>query len=172
MSFITEGIHTCCTTAELLVPPGLIRFWEEKAKAYGPGFSGALFGAGWWFYVDAVTNSTTTIPFIQFLPGIIATLALIMINCIRRDELHEGYDAYDDGVFCRARSWLFVSYCVSFGAIVGAVWVLLSDYALKEDVQTVWPGVAGLFQVSLVLGSALLFFVSRTPSEDSGYSQW
>jgi len=89
-----------------------------------------------------------------------------------RDELHEGYDAYDDGVFCRARSWLFVSYCVSFGAIVGAVWVLLSDYALKEDVQTVWPGVAGLFQVSLVLGSALLFFVSRTPSEDSGYSQW
>ena len=56
---------------------------------------------------------------------------------------------------------------------MGAVWVLLSDYALKEGSETVWPGVAGLFQVTLILGSALLFFVSRTPSDDSGgYSQW
>ena len=89
-----------------------------------------------------------------------------------RDDLHEAYDAYDDGVFCRARSWLFVSYVVSFGSIVGAVWVLLSDYALKEEVSTVWPGVAGIFQVALILGAALLFFVSRTPSDDAGYSQW
>lgn len=89
-----------------------------------------------------------------------------------RDDLHEAYDAYDDGVFCRARSWLFVSYVVSFGSIVGAVWVLLSDYALKEGTSTVWPGVAGIFQVALILGSALLFFVSRTPSDDAGYSQW
>ena len=92
---------------------------------------------------------------------------------ICRDDLHEAYDAYDDGIYCRARSWLFISYCISFGAIVGAVWVLLSDYALKEGSETVWPGVAGLFQVTLILGSALLFFVSRTPSDDSGgYSQW
>lgn len=74
---------------------------------------------------------------------------------------------YDEGVFCRARAWLFVSYCVSFGAIVGAVWVLLSDYALNPDVSNVWPGVAGLFQVTLILGAALLFFVSRTPAEGS-----
>lgn len=80
----------------------------------------------------------------------------------------EGYDSYDEGVYCRARSWLFVSYCVSFGAVVGAVWVLLHDISLKADTGvSAWPGVAGLFQVALILGSALLFFVSRTPSEGS-----
>ena len=65
-----------------------------------------------------------------------------------------------------------MSYCVSFGAIVGAVWVLLSDYALNPDVSDIWPGVAGLFQVALILGAALLFFVSRTPAESSGYGQF
>ena len=70
-------------------------------------------------------------------------------------------------MFCRARAWLFVSYVVSFSSVVGAVWVLLGDYALNPDVLNVWPGVAGLFQVTLILGAALLFFVSRTPADAS-----
>jgi hypothetical protein len=37
----------------------------------------------------------------QYLPGIIATLAIIMINCIRREELTEA-DPWDDAAgFCR-----------------------------------------------------------------------
>ena len=55
-----------------------------QAKAYGPGISGALFGGGWWFWVDACAASHTQVPFVQYLPGIVATLALIMINAIRR----------------------------------------------------------------------------------------
>ncbi len=69
--------------------------------------------------------------------------------------------------------------------------MLLSQYALKPGVDNPWPGVAGLFQarptrvcthallahalssraaqVTLILASALLFFVSRTPSSDSNY---
>ena len=64
-----------------------------------------------------------------------------------RDELEE-YDPFDEGVFCRSRFWLFISYIVSFASVVGAVWVLLGHYALNPDVTTVWPGIAGLFQVS------------------------
>ena len=37
---------------------------------------------------------------LQYLPGIIATLALIMINLIRRDELAE-LDPFDDASYCR-----------------------------------------------------------------------
>ena len=55
-----------------------------QAKAYGPGVSGALFGGGWWFWVDACAASHTQVPFVQFLPGIVATIALVMINAIRR----------------------------------------------------------------------------------------
>ena len=65
---------------------------------------------------------------------------------IRREELQE-FDAFDEGVFCRSRSWLFLSYVVSFGAVTGAVWVLLRGYALNEAATQTWPGIAGLFQV-------------------------
>ena len=42
----------------------------------------------------------------------------------RREELQE-FDAFDEAVFCRSRTWLFLSYVVSFGAVAGSVWVLM-----------------------------------------------
>lgn len=39
-----------------------------QAKSYGPIASGALFGAGWWFWVDAVVCTTHKIPFDQVGP--------------------------------------------------------------------------------------------------------
>ncbi|KAK9830631.1 hypothetical protein WJX81_007042 [Elliptochloris bilobata] len=152
----------------MLVSPQVMQFWEDKAKTYGPGLAGALFGGAWWFWIDACSASGTKVPFVQYLPGFVATLALIMINAIRREEL-ESHDPFDEGVFCRSRFWLFLSYVVSFASIVGSVAVLLSQYALKPGVENPWPGVAGLCQVTLILASALLFFVSRTPSSESNY---
>ncbi len=84
-----------------------------------------------------------------------------------RDELQE-YDAFDEGVFFRSRFWLLMSYIVSVAAIGGSVTVLLKDYALDASVSTTWPGVAGICQVTLILGSALLFFVSRIPGDSDG----
>ena len=61
-----------------------------------------------------------------------------------------------------------MSYIISIAAIGGSVAVLLKDYALDSTVQTTWPGVAGICQVTLILGSALLFFVSRIPGDSEG----
>ena len=63
--------------------------------------AGALFGAGWWFWLDACTLAIHRVPFDQYLPGIIATLALVMINLIRKDELAE-LDPFDDASYCRS----------------------------------------------------------------------
>jgi hypothetical protein len=46
------------------------------------------------------------------------------------------YDPFDDGGFCRSRFWLFISYIVSFGAVAGAVWVLLQDYGKPSVLQS------------------------------------
>ena len=55
---------------------------RAQAKAYGPIVSGALFGAGWWFWVDAVTCSSVQIPFPQ----------VGALHCLRRTAMtHEGY---------------------------------------------------------------------------------
>ena len=81
-------------------------------------------------------------------------------GCACREEL-ETYDAFDEGVFCRSRFWLFISYVVSFASVIAAVWVLLQGYALN-DVPSVWPGAAGVFQVSTQLPYAAKFHRTRT----------
>lgn len=44
------------------------------------------------------------------------------------------------GVFCRSRAWLFLSYVIAFSSVIGAVWVLLAG-------ASVGTGVACLMQV-------------------------
>mmetsp|Transcript_28844 Transcript_28844/g.52979 ORF Transcript_28844/g.52979 Transcript_28844/m.52979 type:complete len:166 (+) Transcript_28844:36-533(+) len=157
-------------SAEYFITPAIIRFWEDKSKVYGPIISGALFGAGWWFWIDAVACSTVSVPFDRYIPGLIATLALIMINCIRRDDLAD-YDPFDEASYCRSRTWLFISYIVSFSSIIAAIWVMILHYVSNPALSSgdKWTGAAGVFQVTFILGSGLTFFASRTPSSDSSY---
>lgn len=159
-----------CYSAEYFINPAIIRWWNDKGKTWGPLVAGALFGAGWWFWADAVALADQKVPAAHYLPGIIATLALVMINFIRRDELTD-VDPFDDASFCRARIWLFVSYVISFSSVVAAVWVMIQSYTLNPDLSSAdkWPGAAGIFQVTFILGSGLTFFVSRTPGGSSTY---
>jgi Uncharacterised protein family (UPF0220) len=80
-------------------------------------------------------------------------------NHARREEL-ETYDAFDEGVFCRSRSWLFISYVVSFASVIAAVWVLLQGYALG-NVPSVWPGAAGVLQVRVLTPSGCRLRANR-----------
>lgn len=138
---------------------------EDIVQKYGAGVSGAIYGAGWWVWLDAIATATHKISGIQWIPGVIATLALLMINSVRRESLR-AYDPFDDGSDCRMRFWLFISYIVSFASVVGAVWILVAQYANNPqitDAQGMWPGVAGVIQSALILGSGLLFWLSRSP---------
>ena len=58
---------------------------------------------------------------------------------------------------------------MSTGSVIGSILVLLHFYAWNPAVASLWPGVAGVFQVILILGSALLFFVSRTQGTADAY---
>lgn len=139
-------------------------WWTDRSLAdkFGVGFAGAVFGAGWWLFIDNVAVSDKT-PFLHSLPGIIATIAMLMIASVRRDELADI--SFGDGAYGRARLWLFISYIVSIASIVGAVLIFLTASAA-------WSGLSVLLQVALILGSALLLFVSRTGDNDSGYSMF
>lgn len=57
----------------------------------------------------------------------------------------------------------------STGAVAGSVLVLLHFYAWNAEVPSLWPGIAGIFQVILILGSALIFWVSRTGGGSDDY---
>ncbi|XP_072079681.1 uncharacterized protein [Arachis hypogaea] len=67
----------------------------ELWAIFGPGVAGAVFGAGWWIWLDAVVCSSTTVPFLHYLPGIFASLAALMFNCVRKEDI--DYSPYDEG---------------------------------------------------------------------------
>ena len=121
------------------------------------------FGAGWWCLIDALVYSRVVLnenyPFTYNLPGIVATVALVMMNLVSRDDLANMADTYSseegsevriraDLPHCppnvrtcveikpvmlhasrflnlsgllqgRAKLWLFLSYCIAFGAVAG-----------------------------------------------------
>lgn len=168
---------------------------KAKLRSYGPGLAGALFGAGWWFWLDAFCASGIKVPPVQFLPGIVATLAVLMINSVSRNDVAGGgYQSFDEGVECRSKVWLLMAYLVSLGSVIGersacclpalesaqadpprlplaaagAVVVLVQKYATNPDATTLWPGVAGLFQTILILGSGLVFWLTKGGEDDSG----
>jgi hypothetical protein len=94
-------------------------------------------------------------PALWYLPGFVATAALLMINAVRREEL--GFDP--DGFAGQKRGWLLLSYLVCFGAVGWAVAGLLV-YFDKPGHDT-YTGVAGVLQCVLIVAAALTFWVTR-----------
>ncbi|KAL2633474.1 hypothetical protein R1flu_004953 [Riccia fluitans] len=136
---------------------------QEIWNSVGPGLAGAVFGTAWWFWVDAVVCSAITVPFLHYLPGIAASLAALMFNCVKKEELVE-YSPFDDGEGCRSRTWLFLAYVISFVSLAGSVGMLIED-ALVEGRPSTWTGVAGVLQCTFVLASGLVFWTSRSANE-------
>ncbi len=57
------------------------------------------FGTAWAFWIDALVYTKTVLhesyPFTYNLPGIVATLALLMMNLVSRDDLSAMGDMYN-----------------------------------------------------------------------------
>ena len=101
-------------------------------------------------------------PAVYFLPGCAATLTLVMINCVRRDELNDESDY--DGLGNQKRAWLFFSYLSSFACLGGAIASLVTHFDKAGNDQAV--GVAGVVQTVLITASAMLFWATRSPASD------
>mmetsp|Transcript_16776 Transcript_16776/g.50120 ORF Transcript_16776/g.50120 Transcript_16776/m.50120 type:complete len:164 (-) Transcript_16776:508-999(-) len=143
--------------------------WDEitaTAQQWAPLLSGAVFGAGWWCFVDGLVYSKVvlqeTVPATFWLPGIVATIALVLMNLVPRESLTSEEYSYDEDTLTKARCWLFMSYLVAFGAVGSAGAVFTK--AVTNHVH-VSMGVGCLLQSGFVLMSALLFWAFRTPRD-------
>ncbi|KAL4583326.1 hypothetical protein LXL04_007896 [Taraxacum kok-saghyz] len=141
---------------------------SELWAIFGPGVAGAVFGAGWWFWVDAVVCSSVQVSFLHYLPGslslsvsiwgIFASLAALMFNCVRREDI--DYSPYEEGEW-RLKLWLFLAYVVSFVSLAASVGLLIQD-ALVPEGPSAWTGTAGVLQCVLVLISGLVYWTSHS----------
>lgn len=57
--------------------------FPEIWAIFGPGVAGAVFGAGWWFWVDAVVCSAVKVSFVHYLPGSSPISPLCMSPCCK-----------------------------------------------------------------------------------------
>ncbi|KAH7567838.1 hypothetical protein JRO89_XS07G0162200 [Xanthoceras sorbifolium] len=115
---------------------------SELWAIFGPGVAGAVFGAGWWFWIDAVVCSYVKVSFLHYLPGIFASLAALMFNCVRKEDI--DYSPYEEGEW-RLKLWLFLAYVVSFVSLAASVGLLIQDSLVKTG-PSVWTGTAGVLQ--------------------------
>jgi hypothetical protein len=98
---------------------------------------------------------------LQYIPGLAATLGFLLINGTRFDEIQSVDPWADEGVYCRSRIWLLIGYLVSASAIAIASIIMISTSGS-------YFGLACILQVTSILGSSLVFFVSRTDGESTG----
>ncbi|KAI7842783.1 hypothetical protein COHA_003529 [Chlorella ohadii] len=145
-------------------------WWLGQLQSWGPVVAGALFGAGWWCWADALVYQKAVVgspyPFSYNWPGIVATLALVMINLLPRRDLAEAGDSLEEGGEFRARLWLFVSFLIAAGAVAGSVAVLI---AAQQQKELAGLGVGSVLQCGLILLSSILLWAFRSGESSSGY---
>ena len=97
-----------------------------------------------------------------WIPGILQTVSLLMVNIINWDVL-SGEGMLDDGGSMRARLWVFVSFVFAFGGLIGSTWILIQEINTPSGV--VAPAFRGLLQNLFIFGSSLLFRLCRLKSD-------
>lgn len=84
--------------------------WE----IFGPGAAGAVFSAGWWFWVDAVVCSDVKISFIHYLPGTPTRICLSFFMFAILFSSHASYQ----GLICSRWALILRNLCFSGGSHV------------------------------------------------------
>jgi len=127
--------------------------------------SGALFALGWWIFIDAVVFATTRDPplpvaiqFEDWVPGILSTLALIMVNLVDKAALNATEYTHDGTrVAAKARFFAFLGVAIALGALGGAMAIMSLKYALPG-----YKGVETFVGIAIVLQSVFIFAGSMT----------
>jgi hypothetical protein len=96
----------------------------EPIRPYGMLLAGGLFGAGWWAWCDVLLRSSlvlhTKVSPLYCIPGIVATIAVILMAVINREDT-DSYIGYDDdgeqvGTAVDAEAWQG-SICCTFACM-------------------------------------------------------
>ena len=124
------------------------RLDRPKLIGYSAGF---MFAVAWWLFIDALitahmANASPPSPpspvprppvaFEDWVPGVLSTLSLIVVNLIDKESLNASEWSYSgSNVATRARFCAFVGLTMGLGAICGAIVRLCSRLLLPHLLQ-------------------------------------
>ncbi|KAI8915489.1 hypothetical protein DFJ77DRAFT_462840 [Powellomyces hirtus] len=136
-------------------------------------FAGMLFALGWWVFIDGATYASTRpepglpvqVAFVDWVPGILSTVALIVVNLIDREMLNAEGDGYGGGsnVATKARGCAFVGVSMALGALGGGFAVTILKYIIHGYSQgdEAYFGFCIAGQNALIFASSMILWFGR-----------
>lgn len=131
------------------------------------------FGVGWWFLIStSITGSSidgsVVAPAPEFyVPGIVATLSLVMINMVSWADLNGSI--FSEGATAKARVWLFFWLTLLFGAVIACFWIAFDANQWKGDAINQFNKAALIIHGLLILISTLLYRFARDGQDEDGF---
>eukprot|EP00053_Salpingoeca_punica_P024982 m.15365 g.15365 ORF g.15365 m.15365 type:complete len:173 (+) comp7370_c0_seq1:75-593(+) len=128
--------------------------------------AGILFAVGWWFMIDGTVNGH--IKDVHQLCGVGSTIGLFMINAVSATQMDA--DNYTEGKCgpTGVRLWLFLGLMISFGSMIGAIWLFAEKYSSKETgsgQDLTYSGAALFLQNALIFIGSLIFKFGRNDAD-------
>ena len=156
--------HTSATAGR---PPGM--GLAEAVPSIGSCVAGLLFGTAWLLWVDGVAFAAAeygeAVNGAYWVPGILQTIGLFMVNLINWSLLTDDSMMDDGGVAGKVKAWVFVSFVFCFSGLIGSVWIFVQEMqhpSWEAGGGAVDTAVRCLLQNLFLFGSCLLFRAVRT----------
>jgi magnesium-transporting ATPase (P-type) len=137
--------------------------WDSKRNTYSSIAAGTLFFVGWWLYIDTAANyGAADWNNVYIIITVCSTVAMFMVNTVSNSVVQGT--AMDEGLLGvkGARMWLMFAFVLSFACLVASIWVMFSDYVLREGPHSNWPGVALFVHNFFIFLSSLIYKFGRT----------
>eukprot|EP01119_Soliformovum_irregulare_P011736 TRINITY_DN296_c0_g1_i2.p1 TRINITY_DN296_c0_g1~~TRINITY_DN296_c0_g1_i2.p1 ORF type:complete len:121 (+),score=3.21 TRINITY_DN296_c0_g1_i2:209-571(+) len=104
-----------------------------------------------------------------YIPAIVGTLALIMINLVNLESLNPTSWAFDENVETKVKVWLFFSAMLAFCSLGGGLWIAIQVYLSPHNSGSQYPGYALMGQNFIILMSGMMFLWIRSERSKESY---
>lgn len=162
-------------------------------RTFGVYFSGILYAAGLWFFIDAVlyskhsNGSDVHVTFVDWIPFICSTLGTIIVSSIEKNRLVQGIldgsgasggagvglsSDYDGRIAWQARTVLFIGFALLAGGLSGSIVVLIVKFLVRDytSYPTLGMGVNNVLGNVLVLFSCIVLWIAQNAEDEYSYS--
>lgn len=142
----------------------------EHLPSFASLSAGLFFGLAWLLWVDGVAFSATEygrgVDGTFYIPGILSTLGLLMLNVVRWEAVTEDYSLMEDANGAVAKCWVFTAFCLSFGGLIGGVWILVKEVNQPDwEAGSVSVAVRVLLQNLFIFAASLIFRIARIKAD-------
>ncbi|KAI6202787.1 hypothetical protein M3Y94_00480600 [Aphelenchoides besseyi] len=119
-----------------------------------------FFSLGIWLYIDtAASTGKADWNNVYVLVTIASCIAMFMVNAVSNVHLQESYASEPNP---GARLWMMFAFILSFSSLVAALWLMFSDYVLRQGNDPKWPGVSLFLNNFLIFCASLVYKFGRT----------